>query len=153
MPRRKKKKVEPKVKVDATSKFVLKSEAQPGDLCYFVSCWSDVQWGEIIKVLDNEPEDCLFIQDQVEFKFFVVPCRLAAWEKETLKKMKWDISSKPESEFNYFKKIEDMSEEDLVKEKPKPKKAKAKKPKTKKDEPKVKAVKKRRTRTRKKRVS
>lgn len=151
MPRKKKSKVEQKVKSDVTSKFVLKSEAQSGDFCYFVSCWSDVQWGEIIKVLDNEPEDCLFIQDQVEFKFFVVPCRLAAWEKETLKKMKWDLNSKPESEFNYFKKFDDMSEEELIKEEeeiPKPK-AKAVKKDVKKEEP----VKKRRSRTRKKRVS
>lgn len=143
MARKKKVKEEKKIKTGTTSDFVLKSEASPGDLCYFVSCWNDIQWGEIIKVLENEPEDSLFIQDQVEFKFFVVPCRLAAWEKATLKKIKWDLTSKPESEFNYFKKIDDMSEEDST----------PLKEGVKEDVKKVKATKKRRASTRKKRVS
>lgn len=143
MARKKKVKEEKKIKTGTTSDFVLKSEASPGDLCYFVSCWNDIQWGEIIKVLENEPEDSLFIQDQVEFKFFVVPCRLAAWEKATLKKIKWDLTSKPESEFNYFKKIDDMSEEDST----------PLEEEVKEDVKKVKATKKRRTSTRKKRVS
>ena len=109
MPRRKKKAKEQSIRTDTISKFVTKEEVRKGDLCYFVSCWSDIQWGEVIKVLENEPEDCIFVQDQTEFKFFVVPCRLAAWEKATLKKMKWDIKTDLKKSYDYFEHVKTKS--------------------------------------------
>jgi hypothetical protein len=109
MPRRKKKVKEQTVRTNTLSKFVTKEEVRKGDLCYFVSCWNDIQWGEVIKVLENEPEDCIFVQDQTEFKFFVVPCRLAAWEKVTLKKMKWDIKANQKKSIDYFDHVKTKS--------------------------------------------
>ena len=109
MPRSKKKVKEQTVRTNTLSKFVTKEEVKKGDLCYFVSCWSDIQWGEVIKVLENEPEDCIFVQDQTEYKFFVVPCRLAAWEKVTLKKMKWDIKANQKKSIDYFDHVKTKS--------------------------------------------
>ena len=66
------------------------SDYSVGDFCYIVDSDNKIKLCEIKQIYTNEKELAYLVQDQLNFRFSVVPHRLCADDEKSLKGVKRD---------------------------------------------------------------